>query len=200
MTYRVLSILIFLIFTGILVPQTNSFLSKLKFKHVPEYVNPGYKRHNWRHWIDADRDCQDTRQEVLIRDSLKPVTFKTAKKCRVASGLWRCSYTHKLFRNPRKLDIDHVVPLKEAFISGGYFWNKDKKKKFANDLKNSQHLLAVEAKANRRKGARDPANWLPVTNQCKYIKSWIMIKEYYKLSMNEQEINTIKKSFKKNCL
>ncbi|MEK9669056.1 MAG: hypothetical protein VW701_18050 [Deltaproteobacteria bacterium] len=47
-----------------------------------------YERTAWKHWIDADRDCQNTRHEVLIEESLTPVTFKTDKRCRVASGNW----------------------------------------------------------------------------------------------------------------
>ena len=47
-----------------------------------------YERIDWKHWIDADRDFQNTRHEVLIEESLTPVTFKTDKRCRVASGNW----------------------------------------------------------------------------------------------------------------
>ena len=42
---------------------------------------PAYDRKAWRHWIDADCDCQNTMHEVLIEESLTPVTFKTDKGC-----------------------------------------------------------------------------------------------------------------------
>ena len=51
---------------------------------------PAYERKAWRHWVDEDRDCQNTRHEVLIEESLAPVTFKTDKGCRV--------YDHRLVR------------------------------------------------------------------------------------------------------
>ena len=38
---------------------------------------PKYNRKDYLHWIDEDRDCQNTRNEVLIQESLDPVSFKS---------------------------------------------------------------------------------------------------------------------------
>ena len=84
---------------------------------------PPYDRKDYRHWIDADGDCQNTRHEVLIDESQTPVTFKTDKGCRVVSGNWLGVYSGDDFTNASKLDIDHLVPLKEAHESGGYAWD-----------------------------------------------------------------------------
>jgi hypothetical protein len=146
-------------------------------------------------WIDIDDDCQTTREEVLLEESLIPVTFETAKHCKVVSGRWFDPYTGKIFTDPRKLDIDHVVPLKEAHVSGGYRWTLQKKRKYANWLENKNHLIAVSALVNQKKGARDPAHWLPPNKlyHREYALIWLAIKKEWKLSIDSAEMKTLKK-------
>ena len=79
---------------------------------------PKYDRKSYRHWIDEDRDCQNARHEVLIEESLSSVTFKTGKGCKVLSGSWDDPYSGRTITDATKLDIDHMVPLKEAHESG----------------------------------------------------------------------------------
>lgn len=133
---------------------------------------PKYSRNDYKHWIDEDKDCQDTRQEVLIDESLVKVKLD-AKGCKVLSGKWYDPYTDKYFTNPNDLDIDHFVPLKEVHRSGGYRWDKVKKQEYANDLKNPEALIAVYKSANRSKGDKDPAVWLPGNEKyiCEYVKT-----------------------------
>ena len=64
---------------------------------------PKYNRKKYRHWIDEDRDCQNTRNEVLIQESLDPVTCKSSKGCKVSSGKWHGSFTSKLLPILRNL-------------------------------------------------------------------------------------------------
>ena len=84
---------------------------------------PKSYRKIYRHWIDEDRDCQNARHELLIAESCSTVGFKTSKGCRVISGSGNDPYSGRTITDASKLDIDHMVPLKEAHESGGIAWD-----------------------------------------------------------------------------
>ena len=154
-----------------------------------------YDRKEYGYWIDQDKDCQNTRNEVLIEESRVPAVFKTVSKCVVKEGLWFDLYTSQQFTNPRKLDIDHVVPLKEAHRSGACHWSKEKKRQFMNYLHDKSHLLAVSARANRQKKDRDPRKWLPANKLFheKYADIWVKIKVRWGLTADRAEIAVLKR-------
>ena len=154
---------------------------------------PPYDRKAWKHWIDADRDCQNTRHEVLIEESLTPVTFKTDKGCRVVSGSWLGSYSGEVFTDASKLDIDHLIPLKEAHESGGYAWDAARRRDYANDLSDPNTLIAVDRGLNRQKGAGDPAEWLPPNQayQTEYAEAWVAVKRKWELTADAKEISAL---------
>lgn len=148
-----------------------------------------YVRSEWGvSWVDVDKDCQNTRQEVLIEESLIPVTFDESG-CKVTSGLWVCIYTGQVFTDPSKLDIDHFVPLENAFVSGGYAWTSSKKKEYANFLGDKYHLVAVSSSANRAKQGSSPDKWMPSykPTQCAYLKIWSDIKDAWELTYTDAE-------------
>lgn len=120
---------------------------------------PAFDRSEWSVWADLNRDCRDTRQEVLIRDSRDPVIFRDPNRpCDVAYGQWVDPYTGDTFRDPGKLDVDHVLSLNEAHRAGGWAWSRERKREYANWTYN---LLTVSASANRAKGAKGPHEWRP---------------------------------------
>ena len=154
---------------------------------------PRYDRGDWRHWIDADGDCQDTRQETLIAESSVPVTFKNGDSCRVASGRWTDPYTGEVVDDPGKLDIDHVVPLANAHVSGGHSWSAERKEAYANSLAYRGHLEATTALANKKKGSKTPAEWQPPdrTYWCQYATDWAVIKREWRLTATDKEADAL---------
>lgn len=145
----------------------------------------GYSRNLFKHWIDADKDGCNTRYEVLIAEAI--VKPKVGAGCYLTGGKWRSPYDGKVFTNPTGLDIDHMVPLAEAWRSGAWAWTAAQRMDFANDLEDSRSLLAVTASLNRSKGDRDVASWLPIKAQCNYISNWIAVKWRFDLTVDPIE-------------
>ena len=150
---------------------------------------PTYDRDDWKHWTDVDGDCQDTRQEVLITESSVPVTFRDEGSCRVATGRWTGPYTGEVVDDPGKLDVDHVVPLANAHLSGAHGWSSERKELFANSLSYPGHLVAATAAANRSKGRKGPDEWRPPdrTYWCRYAMDWVAIKTEWGLTATGAE-------------
>ncbi len=161
---------------------------------TPEVNAPYDRARQYGGWIDANRDCMNTRHTVLAQESLVPPTL-SANGCKVIAGLWFDPYTALTFTNPKRLDIDHLVPLSEAHQSGAWAWTDERRRAYANDLDNPGHLIAVQARANRRKGARDPAEWLPPNEafRCPYVLAWVAVKRAWGLSMDRAEAAAIER-------
>jgi hypothetical protein len=172
-------------------------ITVMSFADAPKYV-----RSQWIHWSDLDRDCQDTRQEVLIAESLVPVTLDS-RGCKVIKGRWFGVYTGKFYTNPKVLDIDHLVPLKHAHISGAHSWSRAEKKAFANSQQDPRHLIAVYRGANRSKGAKAPHEWMPKYKAywCFYLEDWVETKYDFKLTLSSEERSFITSTLKtQGCL
>lgn len=153
-----------------------------------EYV--AYDRSLYPHWIDADGDCQNTRAEVLIRDDDDgAVEFAETNPCRVVRGSWLDPYTGITFNDASELDVDHVVPLKNAHESGAWAWTRERRREYANYLVDENHLLAVKAGENRSKGANGPETYKPplISYHCEYARIWIKIKTDWELEVGEDE-------------
>jgi len=155
---------------------------------APESHADSYdRRKQWGDWIDADGDCQNTRAEVLIAESTQEPEWKNSRSCAVVRGRWACPFTGKVFEVANALDIDHLVPLHNAHLSGAWAWTNEQRRAYANDLDFADHLVAVERRANRQKGDRGPEAWLPSENVCWYVRTWTTIKREWKLTMTQAE-------------
>jgi hypothetical protein len=152
---------------------------------VAEDKATGYDRSLFKHWIDADKDGCNTRAEVLIEEAI--VKPKVGLKCKLTGGKWLSAYDGKTVTNSSLLDVDHMVPLAEAWRSGAWKWTPAQRQAFANDLDNSEALIAVTLSTNRSKGDRDPALWMPAKDKCTYTANWISIKTKYSLTVDSQE-------------
>jgi Protein of unknown function (DUF1524) len=154
-------------------------------------LTPPYDRSaSFGGWRDVDGDCQDTRAEVLIAESQVPVIFSDASSnCRVTAGRWQDVYTERVVSSAGELDIDHLVPLYEAWTAGAWRWTQQLRVAFANDLEHPEQLVAVTPSANRSKGSRAPDAWKPPSDhaRCEYALSWISIKARWRLSVHDAE-------------
>ena len=158
----------------------------------------GYDRGMFTGWTDADRDGCNTRAEVLRRESRFPV--RTTVRCTVVAGDWVSPYDGLLIMDPARLEIDHVVSLKEAWDSGAWAWTSDQRAAYANDLSDSRTLRAVSVASNRAKGEKDPSNWLPIPeDQCRYLADWVAIKTRWGLSADRSEWGRIRNVIRSRC-
>ena len=152
----------------------------------------GYNRSAFKHWIDADKDGCDTRAEVLIEEAI--VKPKIGLKCKLTGGKWFSAYDGVEVTSASKLDVDHMVPLAEAWRSGAWKWSAAQRQAYANDLSDARALIAVTLSTNRSKGDKDPALWMPAKEQCTYTVNWISIKVKYSLTVDTKEatkLNTL---------
>jgi hypothetical protein len=178
---------------GLFVPVELAAASdEIQIRTAPERA-VGYDRNLFKHWIDADKNGCDTRKEVLIAEAI--VKPKKGPKCVLTGGKWISPYDGKSFTKDSGLDVDHVVPLAEAWRSGAWAWTAKQRQDFANDLSDSRVLIAVTASANRSKGDQDPKTWLPVKGKCAYIESWVAVKVRYSLTFDTGELSVIQNYF-----
>ncbi len=176
------------------VSTPTQMLSKLSVKAESSST---YSRSSFKHWIDADGDSCNTRYEVLISESTKKV--KIGSKCKLTGGTWASKYDNVKTTDPSKFDVDHFVPLKEAWQSGAHKWNASTRTAFANDLSFAGSLIAVSASSNRSKSDRDPNNWMPTNNKyhCVYIANWIAVKYRWSLTVDSKEKTFLSSQLKK---
>ncbi|WP_326829005.1 HNH endonuclease family protein [Streptosporangium sp. NBC_01810] len=149
----------------------------------------GYSRARFPHWSAQGSAC-NTREKVLAREGSYVLQDG---QCRPVSGTWSSAYDGKTISYASHVDIDHMVPLANAWRSGAGDWTTAKRGEFANDLKNSQ-LIAVSAASNRSKGDQSPDLWRPplVSYWCTYARAWTDVKFDYGLTVTEAERAALK--------
>jgi len=161
-----------------------------------EGASSAYDRSLFPHWITIEGAC-DTRKYVLKYDGSN-VTVDS--QCKPTSGSWYSDYDGVTTTDSSTFDIDHLVPLAEAWNSGADTWTTAKRRDFANDVSSPQ-LWAVSASTNRSKGDKDPAKWMPPRTavHCDYVKGWINVKYRYGLAVDSTEKTALQNTLNTRC-
>jgi hypothetical protein len=153
------------------------------------------RKFHFGHWINDPNDetCMNTRARVLVRDSESQVTFKNDHQCVVEGGQWHDPYANQELLEAKKIQIDHMVPLKNAYISGASEWDYQTRCLYANYMNFQPHLVSALAHENMSKGDRGPERYMPPNEdyRCEYVRNWLAIKTIWKLKMNRDEIQAI---------
>lgn len=140
-------------------------------------------------WLDVDHNGCDTRDDILARDLTTVVKHGA---CTVESGTLIDPYTGKTIaftrgvESSRAVQIDHVVPLGDAWATGASLLTLAQRESLANDPLN---LLAVDGPTNEAKSDKDASEWLPpsVGFACTYVARQIAVKATYHLWVTQAE-------------
>jgi hypothetical protein len=152
----------------------------------PESSGGDYDRDLFDHWIDADSNGCNTRCEVLAAERRTDLPG-------LPGGGWLSAYDGYSTNDASEFDIDHMVPLAEAWRSGANMWPAERRRDFANDLSSPASLIAVTAATNRSKGDRDPAIWQPPNQSawCSYVSDWATTKIRWGLTADAAEVRAL---------
>lgn len=150
---------------------------------------------HFRTWINPknDNSCMDTRSLVLQRDSAASVSV--SKNCKILTGLWHDPYSAMNFPTSALIQIDHLVPLKNAYMTGAFEWDANKRCLYANYMGDKFHLISVSAHENLSKSDRAPNEFIPSNKAytCQYLKNWLETKLIWSLRLTPPEVSGILK-------
>ncbi len=152
---------------------------------VTDEVRTGYDRDLFRHWVDADGDGCDARNEVLIAEADDPTSVGPG--CALSGGRWFSYYDRVSWTDTGDIDIDHMVPLAEAWDSGAHAWTPEQREEYANDLDDYRTLVGVTDNVNQAKGDQDIAEWLPTHAHCRYLREFVAVKIRWRLAVDADE-------------
>lgn len=188
-------LLVMIATSTIATSTTHAATNKVSYKNavtalntlkVADEVRTGYKRTLFKHWVGAGNGC-DSRKAVIISEAI--VKPKAEAGCKLVGGEWLSIYDNVKVTEAGKLDVDHMVPLAEAWDSGASAFDAAKKEMYANDQTDPRHLIAVTGASNRSKSDQDPAEWMPTNKAyaCEYLTNWVSIKVRWSLSVDKTE-------------
>ncbi|MEU6634038.1 DUF1524 domain-containing protein, partial [Streptomyces parvus] len=131
------------------VAEVTTLADAVGLVKVTEEDRTGYTRTKFKHWNSGDdkSDGCNTRNEVLIAEAVVAPTVGAG--CKLTGGTWVSYYDGQEVTSAGSLDIDHMVPLAEAWDSGASAWSAARREAYANDQGADVSLVAVTARTNR---------------------------------------------------
>lgn len=184
--------------------DTSTSLLNFEYQESTEQTIEAYDRiHHFGGWVKNKKsgDCFNTRNKVLVRENIGTIELKEDNKCSVATGEWIDPYSgNKMTDAMNEIQIDHMVPLREAYISGGYKWTFKERCLYGNYLGYKNHLIAASGEENNEKSAKTPEDYMPSNKayHCEYLKDWLKIKTFWGLSLVSEEVDAIKRLIDEN--
>ncbi|MFC5379951.1 hypothetical protein [Aquipuribacter nitratireducens] len=159
----------------------------------------GFSPAEFEHWVDADGDDCDTREEVLISEARVRATVGAG--CEILDGQWRSWYDATTVTSPGGVVVDHLVGLAEAWDSGASRWSAETRRAYANDTDFRPTLSAVGRAVESAKGDQDPAEWTPslFSLGCRYATEWIMVKYRWGLAVDTAEKAALSEQISGGC-
>ena len=158
---------------------------------VANEENGGYDRERYfGTWVDADGDCRNTRQEVLAEETRTAPSYARGG-CEVSGGRWVTSWDNRIHTSPSTVQIDHTVPVHEAWGSGARYWSQSRRVAYLNDLGDPRSLNVQTTELNVEKNGASPQYWMPPANRCAYIEQWVAVKIRWSLTVNSGEKSTL---------
>ncbi|MFZ4278251.1 HNH endonuclease family protein [Streptomyces arboris] len=176
------------------VAEVTTLVDAVGLVKVTEEDRTGYTRSKFKHWNSGDgaSDGCNTRNEVLLAEAVVAPTVEAG--CKLTGGTWTSYYDGQEVTSAGSLDIDHMVPLAEAWDSGASAWSAARREAYANDQGSTVSLVAVTARSNRQKSDQDPADWMPPSPeaQCRYVGEWVATKLRWQLTADDRELQALK--------
>lgn len=174
------------------VPES-ALEAKLDTLRIAEPDHAKYARTDYRHWITQNGSC-DTR-DMILKNAGFASNPRTCAGVEKPGFVYTEPYSGKKVSNPKKLDIDHTIPLEYVNQHGGAAWDPQRKQQFANDF---SQLVAVDASANRQKGSKGPGDWMPDNkgDHCRYATIWVDTASKYSVSITQKDKDALKTALK----
>ena len=138
---------------------------------------------------DRDLWIPEDAPEPSAEDPPCDLTCRLLEAGRLPDGSWYLPWEDRTESDPTKLVAEPVVPLYEAHLSEGWRWAPHDRHTYADPADSRRVHVLMSIETRRRRGAADPALWLPGTRvgQCRYAADWIRTKHRWGMTVDEAE-------------